>query len=445
MITINYLNFMILIYKFKLCNFNQINTLYQKIIKSNIITRSNLIERYLKWKQIQHSQNSSELTSLFQGHFLIQLLCLDCNNESFAFQQFGELPLDLLNLEKNIKIRAMFIKIFGKKMLKKDLSNKNKETPKKENLNHKNISAIHQRRKTLNINPKLHEKIKKTHGTTSSINIRGKSFTPMKFSKINIESDKSIDQANSRDSISIFSDKKTKKKYVRIGSQEFKTPKKKKTKTILFNPYRKNPYPDIFLTDLIKDFFEPDYVKDYYCSFCRKKCTIKKSIYILQEPEILQVSLKRFIYHPKKMKIHRPIFIYKDQIDLKDYLFSPEKFLQIDSDLQDSRVHSRKNINTDMTYNNSFSFNQSISQRSTLYDMKSYVEHIGNLSNGHYVCFTKNDVIQSKMKVRNPEIEEEWFFINDKKIYRVEDHHRKLLMYNPSVYSIFYKRIRNNL
>jgi hypothetical protein len=340
----------------------------------------------------------------------------------------------------------MFLKIYGEKIFKKDNS-KQKKTINNENEFKKNISSIPVRRKTMNMTNKLPEKIKKTKTASSSIHFKGRNFAPKKLSKIRFDSDQSIDSSKKRnESLDIFSGKKVKKKYIRISSQEIKKPRNKKKKSFkLFHPYRKNPFPDIFLSDLIKDFFEPDFVKDYFCSFCRKKCTIKKSIYILQEPEILQISLKRFISHPRMMKIHRPIFIYKDKIDLNQYLFKPENFLVLDSSLYDSGVNSRRKINMEMTYNNSMSFNQSIAHRSTMYEMKAYVEHIGNLSKGHYVCFTKNDVIQSKIKIRNPDVEDEWFFIDDKKVYKVQDHSRKLLMYNPSVYSIFYKKIRKNL
>lgn len=419
-----------------------------RLIKSNVITRENLIEHYLKWKQIQFSQNSSALNSLFQGHFLVQINCENCKNESFAFQLFGELALDLLNLEKNKKIRQLFTKIYegAYKEYKYKISRQKyikRLTQKFGIRDNKHPSA--NRRASQQLKSTIGKlKIKKTKTSISSINFNTKNSGPQRMSNQSRQKNSSKHDSNPETHKKRTSSADTGRQYVRMSSKEYPKQRKKHGQR-KFDPYRKNPFPDILLSDLIKDFFEPDYVKDYFCFQCRKKSTIKKSIYILQEPEILLISLKRFIYEPKPMKVNRPIFIYKDEVDLSEFLFDPEKFLNVETNLYDSEVSSGRRVNPEMTYNNSISFNRSIAQRSSTFEMTGYVEHIGGLKKGHYVSFVRNDVIQGTIKGADASVEKGWFLVNDEKIYKVENHSRKLIMYNPSVYSIFYKKKRNNL
>lgn len=374
----------------------------------------------------------------------MQIACENCGGESFAFQVFRELPLDLLSLEKNAKIRHLFYRIYGKRSKKKP-----KQSTSKMQLGHFGVENgagrpnAAQRNRNLKSSIEV-KKIQKSKASFSSINFRPGGFAPKKLSRANKASRPSRSAVSSKLRRMQSTPDNTHGNYVRMGSGELsrrRQPKQPQT----FNPYQKNPFPDVFLSELVKDFFAPDYVKDYFCFHCRQKSTVKKSLFILQEPEVLLLSLKRFVSEPQPVKVHRPVFIYKDVLDLGEYLFRPEAFLDVALDLHDSGVASRRRPNAEVTYNDSVSFNRSIMQRGTLFEMTGYVEHVGDLSRGHYVAFVRNDVIQGKMKVRDESVEHEWFLVNDQKVYRVKDHAKKLQMYNAAVYSIFYKKKRSTL
>lgn len=204
---------------------------------------------------------------------------------------------------------------------------------------------------------------------------------------------------------------------------------------------RQEAFPDVFLEELIQDFFEEDYVGEYRCCHCAQLTMIKKQYQILQEPEVMRVTLKRFVSFPQMRKILRPIFIEKEEFDFKPFLYKYDNIckslIDIDESLFESKVEKR---NMNISYNNADSFNRSISLRKVEYELASYIEHTGTLHKGHYVAFVKD----SNVGGRSDSGEGQWMVKNDDKVYLVQNHSRKLVLYNQAVYSFFLKKKKHS-
>jgi hypothetical protein len=410
-----------------------------------MIKKDNVVQSYLNWKQMEQ-RNQSAVNSLMNGHFLITITCACCGTESFNFETFGELPLDLANYEKNQKQRDrlkfnftqmragisqnnFFEELSNRFMVSQNFdgllsrSNRNQRTSQnnfetKQNLKepldpHENVEfpkKIEDSKSSSSSNSLSEGMAHSFHSSTDSLS---------KQSKIKINSGRAYEQLNN-----------------------LKEVKQKPLKTRTLKRGRldatQEAYPDLFLDDLIKEFFAEEYISDYQCQFCHKNSIIKKQYKILKEPEVLRITLKRFVNFPKIKKITRPIFIKQENFNLKPYLFNyggiDDSVVDMDQSLFESNVEARNN---NASYSCPQSFNRSISLRKADYEIASYIEHFGNINQGHYVSFIKDSSIGS---FKNSVEKDSWIVLDDDKVYRIKEHSRKLLMYNKTVYSIFLKR-----
>lgn len=395
-----------------------------------VIDKSNMIRSYLHWKKMQHKIEFSPYSSIFKGHFLVEIKCSECAKETFSFEEFGELSLDVYNLENNILKRKYYRKIFMKKRSKQPMEFRSETSKFSTGLSNfrSNIDQTPSKRVIAARKPeKTHLEAPKKEPQRLSAN----SF------EMGGEDGNSPSLSNTRD--------------LKIKMPDFseKTPAEEKVKDIYIKKPRE--YPKTFLDDLITDFFEEDYVKDYQCSFCKKRALIRKTYKVLKEPEILILFFKRFIYYPKIMKIKRPIVFRDYEFDMEAYLYRPEQFHNSISKIYESNTNVVSEVKPpDISYNNSISFNRSMGQKRSQYEMVAYIEHSGSIDKGHYVCFNKNEEFLDKRRKKKNQEEEEldvqndifqtWFLQNDQKTYLVKNHDSKMTMYNTDVYSIFYRR-----
>lgn len=392
-----------------------------------------MVQSYLTWKALEQ-RNDSAISLLTKGHFLIQIDCASCQAESFNFESFAELPLDLANLERN---RA------SRRRLKTKFENK------QAGIEGRNFYEALSDRFTFSQNFEGLLSTSQRHNRSSDSIREERQEARLPFQPLSEEdgdeqsggpNSLSSGAINSLNSSSSSQEKGHERKIQsQIAYEQMKsphTPPKFKSERRGHENKPEEAYPDIFLNELIQEFFSEEYICEYRCQFCKKKTIIRKQYKILKEPEILKITLKRFVHFPKMKKINRPVFLGQENFDLKPFLYNYENVCQsvADFDLFESNVE-RNNPNA--SYSNPKSFNRSISTRKVDYEISSYIEHFGTMDQGHYVAFIKDSNIGS-WKENRPE--DSWILMDDHKVYHIKDHARKMLMYNKTVYSIFLKR-----
>ena len=112
----------------------------------------------------------------------------------------------------------------------------------------------------------------------------------------------------------------------------------------------------ISIYDCLDLFTKKEIIEDVFCENCKEKQTFTKMLKIERIPEYLVISLKRFKYTTMfKSKIKCPIKFPLNGINLKNYL--------IENSQQNSKV----------------------------YDLFAVVDHLGNLSGGHYHSIIKHN------------------------------------------------------
>jgi ubiquitin C-terminal hydrolase len=367
-----------------------------------------------------------------EGHFLIKIDCSSCKKESFNFESFGELALDLANFEKNKNQKTILKTRF------QQISNQSGRP-----------NFFNSFSNRFDVQSDFNGLLSMSENEANSSNLK------IKQSNKNQEYSKGS-QSNSFESDAIHSfnsssssngNSKSNKESLNGTYQRIDSNTKPKNFAIKRRNLRLNStpdeeaYPDIFLKNLIEDFFEEEYICDFRCSHCNEKTMIRKQYRILKEPEILRLTIKRFINFPKMKKISRPIFIDKEEFDLKPFLFKYDNICQSLIDIEESLFESKvERKNPNLSYNNSESFNRSISLRKMDYELMSYIEHMGTLNEGHYVAFIKDSDLNKSKNSKN----ENWIAMNDDRVFEVKNHSRKLIMYNTSIYSIFLKKKRHS-
>ena len=381
------------------------------LISRSIIKRSNIAESYFHWLKTKLKFENSIITDQFEGHFLVEIVCSNCQFETFNFETFAELNLDLPNHCENLvnlkEMRKKYIKstslgeerrkseVFEQESINRRVSRRNPSQMKE--FMRKNSSVFELEDSIYN--NKNFQNLK----NNSKILNRKKFFNDEKEhnnkEKTSSKSDNSLNEIE--ENIDINKDVK----------------KKKKDKT------------PVLLTDLIDMFFSEEYIEDYTCSNCQERTMIKKMYKIIFQPNILVISIKRFVYYPRIKKFNRRIIINTEDLDLLKYAYKTKKDAknvskssnQVESNIIQSQkpinfIH--KNLNLDNP-----------DRMECTYKIRSYIEHSGNMNKGHYYSIIKQKV----------EDEEVWLCKNDDEVKIVKDHDNYLQGNNKNVYSLFYK------
>ena len=372
-----------------------------------------------------------------EGHFLVNIECSSCQRETFNFEAFGELALDLVNLEQSRLNRQKMKKKFD------DMKNRRNWPDFQRGLSHQfdiphafdgllSTSNRGDSRSSLNsADPKKFELLRED----SSESARSKDSNSLLSGNIHSFNSSTSSQKNSS-----RTDNLAQLAYDRFD-MESEGDIRRNPGLAFAGARRQEAFPDVYLEELIREFFEEDYIDDYACGHCGKRSMIKKQYQILQEPEVMRVTLKRFVSFPRMCKIRRPIFIEKEEFDFKPYLYKYDNIckslINIEESLFESKAERR---NLSVSYNNPESFNRSISLRKVEYEMASYIEHSGTLHKGHYVAFVKEMNAEGGRKCG----EDQWMVKNDDKVYLVQNHSRKLVLYNQAVYSFFFKKKKHS-
>ena len=225
----------------------------------------------------------------------------------------------------------------------------------------------------------------------------------------------------------------------------------------------------ISLSHLIEGFFLEDFIEDFRCSHCKKQGMIKKTSRIIRMPEILIVTLKRFVFYPQMRKIHRPIFMHNHKINLKQHAFNPRsgrgKFGASYEFSQKFQGRPKEAEIYKSIISNTCFADEIPSLHGNFkpdFNLNGYIEHTGNMDNGHYIAFNRveqagsqgsfdsfrNGLKDSGMSNGNKHKdgkrtnEEEWLLKNDDKIYRILNHRDKLRGDNKYIYSLFFSQAK---
>lgn len=389
------------------------------------VTPKNLVRSYLLWKVGQSRAEYSPYSSLFKGHFLVEVKCSLCGKERFSFEEFAELSLDVCNLERNQLLR---------KNLRLQFESQRKGEDPKPPAEFGNTLSV-QFRSIVEENPSStirRSGFREAEGVSKGTSRESRGSRRRVPVKVSRESNGAESGGLRASGVSLPD----------LSEERLSGPGQSLGRTV------RRSYPNAFLRDLIEDFFAADYVQDYFCGACQRKTLVRKTYRVLREPEVLTLSLKRFVFYPRIMKVDRPVFLQDYAFDMEAYLYRPEEFLESVAGLYESTTNFESQArHPDVSYNRSISFNRSMGQRRSQYEMVAYIEHSGGMDGGHYVAFTRDQTLAHeyyrKKKRKGGEPGQDWFLQNDQKVFLVKNHDKKLLMYNIDVYSIFYKKTTN--
>lgn len=343
------------------------------------------------------------ITSRFEGHFLVEIECSDCEFETFNFETFAELNLDLANHDQNqrniLKMREKFKKSHVESRRNFPQATK-QEKPRKE--------SLHMRERRNSAVFDLEDSIfqqNADHEVYSSKKFLNKKSTIRK-------------QVSSDEDGRAEEDRKIQEPGREKQKEEAKEQKQKE-----------NKLEPILLTELIEAFFSEEYIEDYNCSNCKKKTIIRKIYKIIKQPEILIISLKRFEFYPKIRKIKRSIIMGSPEVDLRKYIYS--NLVSEQAGLTPNQVQSNVVDQKPQTFfSNKHIFAEDSDLDQNMYQLKAYIEHHGKMNKGHYVSFVK--------KTHDLE-HEEWLLKNDDSVFTVVNHGNYLQEKNEAVYSMFYQ------
>jgi ubiquitin carboxyl-terminal hydrolase 8 len=146
------------------------------------------------------------------------------------------------------------------------------------------------------------------------------------------------------------------------------------------------------LQNCLKNFSMTDYLNDdnkYKCDNCKTETSANKTIYIWDLPELLIIQLKRFSYSKNRLNKNNNIITF------------PLENLEFNDNYHKYRIKNYK------------------------YDLYGVISHYGNLSGGHYIAYTKN------------ELNNKWYKYNDSSVYYIDDINNEL---NNNAYILFYKK-----
>ena len=150
------------------------------------------------------------------------------------------------------------------------------------------------------------------------------------------------------------------------------------------------------LKDCLKDFSSFESLSGenkYQCETCKELTDAEKRVFLWELPELLVIQLKRFNNNGR--------FVRKNNSTVK----FPIKDLTFEENYHEYRVRNYK------------------------YNLYGIVYHMGSLSGGHYISYTKNP------------FNNEWYKYNDSNAYHIPEEQIEKEIMDGGTYILFYKKV----
>ncbi|KAM0824974.1 hypothetical protein ACQ4PT_069869 [Festuca glaucescens] len=125
------------------------------------------------------------------------------------------------------------------------------------------------------------------------------------------------------------------------------------------------------LLDSLESFTKTEVVESFICDGCKSRVNMEKHLKVEQAPEVLVIQLKRFENLGSNISKIQEMVKYQLELDLKPFMSSAD-------------TNPQK------------------------YDLYGVVEHLGNSSKGHYVCYIRSS-------------ETDWYLFNDEKVMKLSE------------------------
>ncbi|XP_047043625.1 uncharacterized protein LOC124647794 [Lolium rigidum] len=138
------------------------------------------------------------------------------------------------------------------------------------------------------------------------------------------------------------------------------------------------------LLDSLESFTKTEVVESFTCDGCKTRVNMEKHLKVEQAPEVLVIQLKRFENLGSNISKIQEMVKYQLELDLKPFMSSAD-------------TNPQK------------------------YDLYGVVEHLGESSKGHYVCYIRSS-------------ETDWYLFNDEKVMQLSED--KVL--DSKAYLLFY-------
>ncbi|KAM0836219.1 hypothetical protein ACQ4PT_062459 [Festuca glaucescens] len=138
------------------------------------------------------------------------------------------------------------------------------------------------------------------------------------------------------------------------------------------------------LLDSLESFTKTEVVESFTCDGCKTRVNMEKHLKVEQAPEVLVIQLKRFENLGSNISKIQEMVKYQLELDLKPFMSSAD-------------TNPQK------------------------YDLYGVVEHLGESSKGHYVCYIRSS-------------ETDWYLFNDEKVMKLSED--KVL--DSKAYLLFY-------
>ncbi|XP_047043630.1 uncharacterized protein LOC124647801 [Lolium rigidum] len=138
------------------------------------------------------------------------------------------------------------------------------------------------------------------------------------------------------------------------------------------------------LLDSLESFTKTEVVESFTCDGCKTRVNMEKHLKVEQAPEVLVIQLKRFENLGSNISKIQKMVKYQLELDLKPFMSSAD-------------TNPQK------------------------YDLYGVVEHLGESSKGHYVCYIRSS-------------ETDWYLFNDEKVMQLSED--KVL--DSKAYLLFY-------
>jgi ubiquitin C-terminal hydrolase len=140
------------------------------------------------------------------------------------------------------------------------------------------------------------------------------------------------------------------------------------------------------LDSLIQNYFKEEAIDGLECPLCKVKTLWYKKCRIWSYPQTLFIQIKRFVYYPVFKKL-------KDKVILTDPEINLHRFRQ------KVKISGKNGYSKNCVVEND--------QRSGIYQLKGYIEHIGEVNEGHYINYCYGNKEQC------------WYRYNDSKVAKV--------------------------
>jgi ubiquitin carboxyl-terminal hydrolase 36/42 len=146
------------------------------------------------------------------------------------------------------------------------------------------------------------------------------------------------------------------------------------------------------LLDSLESFTKTEVVESFTCDGCKTRVNMEKHLKVEQAPEVLVIQLKRFENLGSNISKIQEMVKYELELDLKPFMSSADTVSSFSSHFIIFPRHSFIWL-----------MHTLLLQNPQKYDLYGVVEHLGESSKGHYVCYIRSS-------------ETDWYHFNDEKV-----------------------------